>query len=81
VNIYVGNLPYEATEEDLRRAFSAYGQVESATIIKDRTSGKSRGFGFVRMPAEDEGRSAIEALNGSELMGRMLTVSRAHERR
>jgi RNA recognition motif-containing protein len=80
MNIYVGNLSYEATEEDLRQAFEALGQVESVKIIKDRYSGASRGFGFVEMPAKAEAQSAIDGLNGKELKGQRLTVSEARPR-
>jgi RNA recognition motif-containing protein len=80
MNIYVGNLSHEATEEDLRQAFEAFGQVESVKIIKDRYSGESRGFGFLEMPAKAEANSAIEGLNGKELKGQRLTVSEARPR-
>jgi RNA recognition motif-containing protein len=80
MNIYVGNLSYEATEEDLQQAFEAFGQVESVKIIKDRYSGESRGFGFVEMPAKAEANSAIEGLNGKELKGQRLTVNEARPR-
>jgi len=80
MNIYVGNLSHEATEEDLQQAFEAFGQVESVKIIKDRYSGESRGFGFVEMPAKAEANSAIEGLNGKELKGQRLTVSEARPR-
>ncbi|NOQ96083.1 MAG: KH domain-containing protein [Desulfobacterales bacterium] len=80
MNIYVGNLFHEVTEEDLRQAFEAFGQVESAKITKDKYSGESKGFGFVQMPAKAEAQSAIEGLNGKELKGRMLKVSEAHSR-
>jgi len=80
MNIYVGNLSYEATEEDLKQAFGAFGQVESVNIIKDRYSGESKGFGFVEMSARAEAQSAIEDLNGKEMNGRMLKVSEARPR-
>jgi RNA recognition motif-containing protein len=80
MNIYVGNLSYEVTEEDLQEAFEAFGQVESVKIIKDRFSGESKGFGFVEMPAKAEAQSAIEDLNGKELKGRTLNVSEARPR-
>jgi len=80
MNIYVGNLSHEVTEEDLRQAFEAFGQVESVNIIKDRYSGESRGFGFVEMSASAEAQSAIEGLNDKELKGRMLKVSEARPR-
>lgn len=80
MNIYVGNLPREATEEDIRKAFEAFGQVASVTIIKDKFSGESRGFGFVEMPSKTEAQAALEGLNGKELMGRTLTINEARPR-
>ena len=80
MNIYVGNLSYEVTEEDLKQAFEGFGQVESVNIIKDRYSGESRGFGFVEMPDKAEAESAIEGLNGKELKGRTLNVNEARPR-
>jgi RNA recognition motif-containing protein len=80
MNIYVGNLSSELTQEDLKQAFEGFGQVESVNIIKDRYSGESRGFGFVEMPAKGEAQSAIEGLNGKELKGQMLKVSEARPR-
>jgi RNA recognition motif-containing protein len=80
MNIYVGNLSFQTTEEDLRRAFEAYGQVTSASIIKDKYSGESRGFGFVEMDAQSEAESAIAALNGTDLGGRAIVVNEARPR-
>jgi RNA recognition motif-containing protein len=80
MNIYVGNLSHEVTEEDLRQTFEGFGQVESVNIIKDRYSGESRGFGFVEMPAKAEAQSAINDLNGKDLKGRALNVSEARPR-
>ncbi len=80
MNIYVGNLSYDVSEEDLRQAFEAFGQVSSATIVKDRYSGRSKGFGFVEMPSAEEARSAINQLNGKELKGRILVVNEARPR-
>ncbi len=80
MNIYVGNLSYDVSEEDLRQAFEAFGQVSSAAIIKDKYSGRSKGFGFVEMPSEEEARSAIKQLNGKELKGRTLNVNEARPR-
>jgi len=80
LNIYVGNLSYEATEEELSTAFGAHGQVDSARIITDRYTGRSRGFGFVEMTSSDEAQVAIEALNGTEMGGRTLTVNEARPR-
>ena len=77
MNIYVGNLSYRVTEEDLQLAF---GQVESTTIIKDRYSGQSKGFGFVEMPSKAEAQSAIDGLKGTELKGRILNVNEARPR-
>ena len=69
MNIYVGNLSGDAVEDDLQSAFEPFGQVESATIIKDKYSGQSKGFGFVEMPSKAETQSAIDGLNGTELKG------------
>ena len=80
MNIYVGNLSWESTESQLKELFEGYGAVELATIIKDKYSGKSRGFGFVEMPNDAEGQAAIEALNGSNLEGRDLKVNVAKPR-
>ena len=80
MNIYVGNLSHKVTEEDLRLAFEPFGQVESATIIKDKYSGQSKGFGFVEMASKTEGLSAIDGLNGKELKGKALNVNEARPR-
>ena len=80
MNIYVGNLSRDVTEEDLRQTFEAFGKVETATLIKDKFSGESRGFGFVEMPAKAEAQSAIADLNGKELKGRPLKVNEARPR-
>jgi RNA recognition motif-containing protein len=80
MNIYVGNLSYDVSEETLRQAFEAFGQVSSATIVKDKYSGQSKGFGFVDMPSAEEARSAINQLNGKELKGRALNVNEARPR-
>jgi RNA recognition motif-containing protein len=77
MNIYVGNLSYETTEARLQEAFEQYGQVESARIIMDKYTDRSRGFGFAEMPDESEGQAAIEGLHESELDGRTLTVNKA----
>jgi RNA recognition motif-containing protein len=77
--MYVGNLPFSSTEDDLRDLFSQYGEVQSANIIYDRETGRSRGFGFVEM-AEDGADSAMEALNGNEFGGRTLRVNEARPR-
>ena len=80
MNIYIGNLSYEVTEEDLQQAFEAFGQVESVNIIKDKFSGRSKGFGFVEMPDKANAQSAINELNGKELKGRTLNVNEARPR-
>ena len=77
MNIYVGNLSHQTSEDDLRQAFEVLGQVESVNIIKDRFSGESRGFGFVEMPSKDEAQKAIEEMNGKDLMGRAVNVNEA----
>jgi RNA recognition motif-containing protein len=80
MNIYVGNLSYEVTDEDLQQAFEAFGQVESAKVITDKMSGRSRGFGFVEMPTKSEAEDAISNLNGKDLKDRLLNVSEARPR-
>ena len=80
MNIYVGKLSYEVTEEDLWLAFEPFGQVDSATIIKDKYSGQSKGFGFIEMPSKAEAQSAIDGLNGTELKGKTLNVNEARPR-
>ncbi|MDH4156727.1 MAG: RNA-binding protein [candidate division Zixibacteria bacterium] len=80
MNIYVGNFAYDLTEDDLQKAFEAYGQVASVAVIKDKFSGESRGFGFVEMPSKDEAMAAIAGLNGQDLNGRTLTVNEARPR-
>jgi RNA recognition motif-containing protein len=77
MKIFIGNLSYDVTEGDLRQAFEAFGQVASATVIKDQRSGRSKGFGFVEMPLPAEAQSAIEVLNGKALKGRTITVNEA----
>ncbi len=80
MNIYVGNLSYELTEEELRQAFEQFGRVNSVSILKDRYTGQSRGFGFVEMPAKAEAQAAIDGLNGKDLKGRALKVNEARPR-
>jgi RNA recognition motif-containing protein len=80
MNMYVGNLSLQTTEDSLREAFEAFGQVASATIIRDKLSGESRGFGFVEMPIEAEAVAAINGLNDTELEGRKLRVDKARPR-
>ena len=81
MNIYVGNLPRDLTDEDLQQAFEAFGQVTSARVIMNKFTGESRGFGFVEMSVEAEARAAIDGLGGKELKGRPLTVNEARPRR
>ena len=80
MKIYVGNMSYDTTEEDLKLACEAFGKVESATIIKDKFSGQPKGFGFVEMSSKAEGQAAIDGLNGKELKGRTLNVNEARPR-
>ena len=80
MKMYVGKLSREVTEEDLRQAFEAFGQVTSISIIKDKFSGESRGFGFVEMPGKVEAQSAMTGLNDKELKGRTLNVNEARPR-
>lgn len=80
MNIYIGNLPYSVTEDDLRDAFSRFGQVDSANIIMDKFSGRSKGFGFVDMSSDEEGRTAIEAMNEQDFKGRTIKVNEARPR-
>ena len=75
--LYVGNLPFSATDASINEAFSAFGTVDSARIITDRDTGRSKGFGFVEMSSDAEAQTAIEKLNGSDLEGRNLTVNEA----
>ena len=77
MNIYVGKLSYDLTEDELRAAFAAHGEIESVNIIKDRDTGRSKGFGFVEMPQKSQGLAAIEALNETDLGGSTITVNEA----
>jgi len=77
MNIYVGNLPYSATEEQLKNMFGQYGEVTSASIIKDRDTGRSKGFGFVEMPDNSAAEAAIQALNEADMNGRNLKINQA----
>lgn len=77
MKIYVGNFGYELTDDEIKAAFESYGEVTSATIILDRNSGRSKGFGFVEMPEREQALAAIEALDGTELGGRTIAVSEA----
>ncbi len=80
MNIYVGNLSFDVKEENLQAAFESYGKVASATVVRDKYSGQSRGFGFVEMPDANEARTAIASLNGKELLGRQMNVNEARPR-
>jgi RNA recognition motif-containing protein len=80
LKIYVGNLSYQTTEENLETAFAAYGAVRSVSIVRDRQTGESRGFGFVEMDNDDEASSAMNGLNGTQIEGRALTVNEARPR-
>jgi len=80
MNIYVGNIAYELSEDDLREAFSAFGEVESARIITDRFTGRSKGFGFVEMADSEQAQKAIDEMNGREVGGRALRVNEARPR-
>ena len=81
MNLYVGNLSYDMSEENLRSEFAEYGEVQSAKIITDKFTGRSRGFGFVEMNSDDEGKKAMEELNGKDCEGRQLVVNEARPRR
>lgn len=80
MNIFVGNISYSTTEDDIRRMFEEYGEIDSVKIITDRDTGRSRGFGFVEMPNDDEAQSAIDALDGKELDGRALKINESRPR-
>ena len=80
MNIYVGNLAYSVTDDELREAFAAFGEVESASVIMDRDTGRSKGFGFVEMPDDSQAKAAIEGLNEKDLSGRAIRVNEAKPR-
>lgn len=80
MNIFVGNLPYGVTDNELRQAFEAHGAVSSASVILDKFTGKSRGFGFIEMPNQAEAQEAIAALNGKDIQGRAMRVNEAQPR-
>jgi RNA recognition motif-containing protein len=80
MNIYVGNLSHQVTENDLREAFESFGQVTDIKIIKDRFTSESKGFGFIEMPAKQEAESAMEDLNGTDLKGKTINVNEARPR-
>lgn len=78
--LFVGGLPFSTTDDELRDTFAAHGTVASATVIKDRDTGRSKGFGFVEFESDDEGKAAEKALNGADLGGRSITVNEARPR-
>ncbi len=80
MNIYVGNLSYDVTDQTLQGTFESFGEVTSARVIKDKYTGQSRGFGFVEMTTQSQGATAIKSLNGKELQGKQITVSEARPR-
>ena len=80
ISVYIGNLPYDTTEEQVVDLFKQFGEVNRAALVKDRETGRPRGFGFVEMPNDDEARKAIEELSGKEYEGRPLTVNEARNR-
>ncbi len=80
MNIYVGNLPYQISEEELKEVFDEFGEVESAKIIMDKYSDRSKGFGFIEMPNDEEAKQAIESLNDTDVKGRNIRVNQARER-
>ena len=80
MNIYVGNLSSDVTDETIREAFESFGQVTSARVIKDKYSGQPRGFGFVEMPGQSQAQTAIKSLNGKELLGKEMSVNEARPR-
>ena len=80
MNIFVGNLSFETRDDGLREAFAAHGAVDSAQVVMDRETGRSRGFGFVEMPNNSEANQAVSALDGADLSGRALTVNEAKPR-
>jgi RNA recognition motif-containing protein len=80
MNIYVGNLSFDVTDEAIRGAFASFGEVASARVIKDKYNGQSRGFGFVEMPEQSQAQTAIKSLNGKDLQGKEMNVSEARPR-
>lgn len=80
MNIYVGNLSFDVEENELRKVFEAFGEVTSVTIIKDKFTGRSRGFAFVEMPSRSEAQTAIDSLNGTDFKGRSLSINEARPR-
>jgi RNA recognition motif-containing protein len=80
VDIYVGNLSYDVTDETIKQAFESFGEVTSARVIKDKYTGRSRGFGFVEMPVLSQAQTAIKSLNGKEILGKQISVNEARPR-
>lgn len=80
MNIYIGNLPYSISEDELRELFAAHGEVSSANIIMDRESGRSKGFGFIEMPDKAQGEAAVNAINQTDVQGRSVRVNEARPR-
>lgn len=80
ISVYIGNLPYDTTEDDVVELFKQFGVVNRAALVTDRETGRPRGFGFVEMPNDDEARRAIESLSGKDFLGRPLTVNEARNR-
>ena len=80
MNIYVGNLPYAITPDEVKSVFSAYGEVAAVRLVKDRETGRAKGFGFVEMHDDAQAKSAIEAMNGQEINGRKVVVNEANPR-
>lgn len=80
MNIYVGNLPFKLSQEELQEVFAPYGSIDRVHLVTDRETGRARGFGFVEMPNNEEASKAIEGLNGHELSGRSITVNEARPR-
>jgi RNA recognition motif-containing protein len=80
MNIYVGNLPFRVDDDELRQIFEAYGEVTSTSVINDKITGRSRGFGFVEMPVDSEAEEAIKKLDGANIKGRVLKVNQARPR-
>lgn len=80
MNIYVGNLSFDATDETIKQAFESFGEVTSARVIKDKYTGRSRGFGFVEMPTQSQAQTAIKSLNGKDVLGKQISVNEARAR-
>lgn len=81
MNLFIGNLPYDMEEDELRELFEEYGEISSVKIITDRDSGKSKGFGFVDMPDDQQAKKALDELDGAEIDGRSISVKKAEERK